>query len=98
LTGFYRNLLFFNVQTDSGIKKLPLPVALANAYIAPTFWDQTILIPQLWPSRQFDPRIVGIKPLDPQGNGIKSGLRVNLIPQCWGSNHSDPAAVAFASI
>jgi uncharacterized protein YcsI (UPF0317 family) len=45
----------------------------------------------------FDPRIVGIKDLDPQDHGIKNGMRDTLIPQCWGSKHSDPAAVAFAS-
>jgi hypothetical protein len=65
---------------------------------SPIAGDQTILIQQLWPSRHLDPPIVGIKPLDPQVNGIKSGLRDNMIPQCWGSNHSDTAAVAIASI
>jgi hypothetical protein len=59
--------------------------------------DQNILIPQLWPSRHCDSRMVGIKPLDPQDHGIKNGLRDTSIPQCWGSKHSDPAAVAFAS-
>jgi hypothetical protein len=63
----------------------------------PNARDQTILIPQLWPTRQFDPPILGIK-LDPQGHGIKSGVRDNLISQCWGSNHSDPSTVAYASI
>jgi hypothetical protein len=37
--------------------------------------DQNILIAHLWPSRHVDPRIVGIKPWDPQDHGIKSGLR-----------------------
>jgi hypothetical protein len=33
-----------------------------------------------WRARQFGPSMLGIIPLDPQGHGIKSGLRVNLIP------------------
>ena len=62
------------------------------------YGDQNLLIPQLWPSRHFDPRMVGIEALDPQDHGIKSRLRDTLIPQCWGSKDSDPAAVAFASV
>jgi hypothetical protein len=66
--------------------------------LIPSAGDQNIMIPQLWPSRQFDPSIVWIKPLDPQGSGIQTGRRDNLVPQYWGSNHSDPEALAFASI
>jgi hypothetical protein len=72
-------------------------VAVASM-CSPNAVDATILIQPQWPSRQFGPQIVGIKLLDPQGPGIKSGPRAKLIPQCWGSNQSDPAAVAFASI
>jgi hypothetical protein len=64
---------------------------------SPNAGDQNTLIPQLWPSHHFDSRIEGIKDLDPQDHGIKSGLRDTLITQGWGSKHSDPAAVAFAS-
>jgi hypothetical protein len=66
--------------------------------LIPSAGDQNIMIPELWPSRQFDPSVVWIKPLDPQGSGIKTGRRDNLVPQYWGSNHSDPEALAFASI
>jgi hypothetical protein len=48
---------------------------------SPNAGDQYILIPQLSPSRQFDPRSVGIKVLAPQDHGIKSGLRDTLILQ-----------------
>jgi hypothetical protein len=76
---------------DHGIKS-----RLRDTLKSPNAGDQIILIPLLWPSRQFDPRRV-VKVLDPQDHGTKSGLRDFLILQCWGSKHSDPASVAFAS-
>jgi hypothetical protein len=77
----------------------PAAVAFASILI-PELWDQrfrsttswdhgdqNILIPQLWLSHHFDPRLVGIKNLAPQDHGIKSGLRwpsrLFCSPQWW---------------
>jgi hypothetical protein len=76
--------------------------------LSPNAGDQNIMIPQPWPSRLFDPRIVGIKPCDPKDHGIKSGLRDTLthnygdqnilIPLLWPSRHFDSLIVGINSL
>jgi hypothetical protein len=85
-------------STESRIKCQPHPLVwYILQFSSPNAGAQNNLIPKIWPSLPFDPRMVRIEALDSLDHGNKSGLRDTLIFPCWGSKHSDRASLAFAS-